>query len=143
MRSPAAEDADSHKSGCPHRIRICPAKRCIAPQNVKRHFPGVFNRKNTAAGERENRRRPTQRRKHAKKTCLYNKEGKYRKIQQFSCILSVIFISKMVQIKCFIDKKTCSHLKKFLFDYILLRKEMLKCLSENGKNKPSASAVNY
>lgn len=78
-----------------------------------------------------------------KKTCLYNKEGKYRKIQQFSCILSVIFISKMVQIKCFIDKKTCSHLKKFLFDYILLNKEMLKCLSENGKNKPSASAVNY
>ena len=36
---------------------------------------------------------------------LYNKAGKYRKIQQFSCILSVIFISKMVQIKCFIDKK--------------------------------------
>ena len=60
MRSPAAEDADTHKSGCPHRIRICPAKRCITSQNVKRHFPGVFNRKNTAAGERENRRRPTE-----------------------------------------------------------------------------------
>lgn len=41
-----------------------------------------------------------------KKTArLYNKAGKYRKMHPFRCILSVIFIFKMVQIKCFIDKK--------------------------------------
>ena len=73
MRSPAAEDADSHKSGCPHRIRICPAKRCIAPQNVKRHFPGVFNRKKPPPGGEKTGGGQHKGGNMQKKTCLYNK----------------------------------------------------------------------
>ena len=77
------------------------------------------------------------------KTCLYNKAGKFRKIYHFSYILSIIFIFYNGSNQVFHRQKICSHLKKIIFDYILLTKEMLKCLSENGKNKPSASAVNY